>query len=192
MKGVESVEDKQIVDLYWERSEAAISETDKKYGRYCRYIAYNILFNDEDCQECINDTYLKAWAAIPPHRPDRLSAFLGKITRNISLNRYKYNHADKRCGGQMPLVLEELHECIPSAENPEQIVEDIVLTDTLNRFLAALPAETRKIFMRRYWYLSSVKEIAEDYSITESKVKMSLMRSRNKLKQLLEKEGITL
>ncbi len=186
------MEDNQIVDLYWERNESAIDETDKKYGKYCKSIAYNILFNEEDSKECVNDTYLKAWEAMPPHRPQRLATFLGKITRNISLNRYKYNHTDKRGGGQVPLVLDELQECIPNCVDTEKIADDMVLTNALNDFLGSLSVEARKIFMQRYWYMSSVAEIAKDYSISESKVKMSLLRSRNKLKKLLEKEGVAL
>ena len=107
------MDDKQILDLYWERSEAAISETSKKYGKYCRYIAFNILHNDEDSEECVNDTYLRAWNSIPPNRPSVLKTFLGKITRNLSLDRYELLNAKKRNGGQMPLVFDEIQECIP-------------------------------------------------------------------------------
>ena len=186
------MDDKQIIDLYWKRSEIAISETDKKYGRYCHYIAYNILYDEEDSRECVNDAYLKTWEAIPPHRPSRLATFLGKITRNVSLNRYKYNNANKRSAGQVPLVLEELQECIPSATSTEQVIDDLSLADLFNQFLSGLSEERRNIFMRRYWYLNSVKEIARDFEMSESKVKMSLLRSRNELKQLLEGEGIVL
>lgn len=186
------MDDKQIVDLYWERSETAISETAKKYGRYCHYIAFNILYNDEDSEECVNDTYLNAWNSMPSNRPSVLKTFLGKLTRNLSLNRYKQLTAEKRGKGQMPLVIDELHECLPAAGNTENVVDDMVLAEVLNRFLAALGAEQRRIFMRRYWYLSPVKEIAADYSIGESKVKMSLLRSRGELKSLLEKEGISI
>ena len=186
------MDDKQIVDLYWERSETAISETAKKYGRYCHYIAFNVLYNDEDSEECVNDTYLNAWNSMPPHRPSVLKTFLGKLTRNISLNKYKQLTAEKRGNGQMPLIIDELHECIPAIESTESIIDDMVLVDVFNRFLASLTVEQRKIFMRRYWYLSPVKEIATDYGIGESKVKMSLLRSRNELKLLLEKEGVSL
>lgn len=186
------MDDRQILDLYWARAETAISETDKKYGRYCHCIAYNILFNDEDSKECVNDTWLRAWEAIPPHRPDRFAPFLGRITRNLSLDRYKHSHADKRGAGQLPLVLDELKACVPAPGSADRMVEDLALADIFNRFLAALPADARKIFMRRYWYMSSVKEIAADFSITESKVKMSLLRSRNALKQFLHEEGVSL
>ena len=176
------MDDKQIVDLYWERSETAISETSKKYGKYCRYIAFNILRNDEDSEECVNDTYLRAWNSIPPNRPSVLKTFLGKITRNLSLDRYELLNAKKR---------NEIQECIPSLDSTENIVEEIALTDILNRFLSSLSLEQRKIFMRRYWYLSPIKEIATEYGMSESKIKMSLFRSRNELKKLLEKEGIS-
>ena len=186
------MDDRQIVDLYWERSETAISETSKKYGKYCCYIAYNILHNREDCEECVNDTYMRAWNAMPPQRPDRLSAFLGKITRNLSLNRYAKYTARKRGAGQTELALEELRECIPASDCVEQVIDDMQLAETINAFLDTLPAETRKIFVRRYWYLSPVREIASDYEVSESKVKMKLMRTRNKLRKVLEKEGISL
>ena len=186
------MDDQQIVDLYWVRTENAISETAHKYGRYCHYIAYNILHSDEDSEECVNDTYLKAWNVIPPQRPNKLSTFLGKITRNLALDRYKYNSREKRGGGQMPLVMDELAECVSATDTTNHIIDDMVLVDCFNRFLATLPAEPRKIFMRRYWYFSSIKEIADDFSISESNVKMTLSRVRNKLKQLLEKEGFEL
>lgn len=184
------MDDKQIVDLYWERSETAIAETEHKYGNYCRYIAFNILRSAEDSAECVNDTYLRAWNSMPPHRPAVLKTFLGKITRNLSLDRYELLKADKRSNGQMPLVFEELQECLPASDNTENVIEEIVITDILNRFLSSLPLEQRKIFMRRYWYLSPIKEIATEYSMSESKVKMSLLRSRSKLKAMFEKEGV--
>lgn len=186
------MDDRQIIALFNERSEAALSETAKKYGRYCCTIAYNILYNEEDSEECVNDTWLRAWEAIPPQCPERLSAFLGKITRNLALNRYKHNTREKRGGGQIILVLEELTECIPGTGSTEEAVEEALLVEVLNGFLAELPTDKRKIFLRRYWYLSSVKEIAEDFGLSESNVKMTLHRLRSKLKSVLEKEGILL
>ena len=186
------MEDNQIIRLYCERSEEAIRQTAAKYGNYCHTIAYNILHNLEDSEECVNDTYWKAWGIIPPRRPKRLAAFLGKITRNLSLDRYRCYTAEKRGNGEMAVTLEELGECVSSMENLDAHADEMVLTEILNRFLESLSAEQRRIFMRRYWYVSSVKEIAEDYGITESKVKMSLLRSRNQLKAALEKEGIAL
>lgn len=184
------MDDNQIIDLYWARSETAIWETAKKYGNYCHHIAYNILYNREDSEECVNDTWLRTWEAIPPTRPERLSAFLGKITRNLALQRYEKYNAAKRAAGQVPLALHELEECIPARENVEHVVDDLALTEILNDFLAGLSAETRRIFVRRYWHLHSVKEIAEEYRISESKVKVTLFRTRRKLRLLLEKEGI--
>ena len=186
------MDDSKIIELYMERSEQAISETSKKYGRYCHYIAYSILHNDEDSEECVNDTYLRAWNSIPPKRPSKLQTFLGKITRNLSLNKWDQYNTEKRGAGQTMLALEELHDCIPATGDAEQIIDDLALAEVFNCFLASLPKERRKIFMRRYWYLSPIKEISTDYSISESKVKMSLLRSRNELRQLLEKEGINL
>ena len=186
------MDEKQIIDLYWARSESAIAETQRKYGKFCFQIAYNILANRQDSEECVNDTYLQTWNAIPPKRPNRLAAFLGKITRNLALKKYETYSAKKRGGGQTVLALEELAECIPDPNTVERMVDDRVLTERLNGFLADLAPEARKIFLRRYWNLSSVKEIADAYGIGESKVKMSLMRTRGKLRSFLEQEGIDL
>ncbi len=184
------MDDRLIIKLFHERSETAIAETAAKYGKYCYSIAYNILYNEEDSEECVNDTYLKAWDVIPPQIPEKLSAFLGKITRNLAISKYRYNHSKKRGGGQVSLALEELAECIPSARNTEQVYSDKLFVEALDAFLEKLPTEKRRIFMQRYWYLRPISEIAEEFSISESKVKMTLLRTRNKLKQALEKEGI--
>lgn len=186
------MDDGQIIDLYWARSEAAISETANKYSKYCHTIAFNILHNNEDSEECVNDTYMRAWGVMPPKRPNRLSTFLGKITRNLSLNKYEQYAAEKRGSGQVPLALDELQDCIPAAGSVEQTIEDAALIEIFNCFLAALTKDTRKVFLRRYWYLSPIKEIARDYRFSESKVKMILLRARNELKQILEKEGVVL
>lgn len=186
------MDDSKIIELYMDRSEQAISETARKYGRYCHYIAYNILHNDEDSEECVNDTYLRTWNSIPPKRPNKLQTFLGKITRNLSLNKYEKQSAEKRGSGQVPLILDELTECIPADRSSETLVEDMVIKETLDRFLDNLSADARKIFVRRYWYMSSVKEIAEEYGLSESKVTVTLFRTRQKLKTVLEKEGIAL
>ena len=186
------MDDRQIIELYNERSETAISETADKYGKYCYYIAYHILYNEQDSEECVNDTYLRTWESIPPQYPNKLSAFLGKITRNLALNRYRYYKSEKRGYGQTALVLDELQECIPASGSTEQAVEEKLLVEVLNRFLHELSIEKRMMFLRRYWYMSSIKEIAEDYEISEGNVKMTLLRIRNKLKQTLEKEGIVL
>ncbi len=185
------MEDKQIVDLYWARSETAISETAKKYGRYCHYIAYQILYNDEDAEEIVNDTYLKTWNTVPPRRPDPLKPYVGTISRQLALNRYEAQNAQKR-GGQVPLVLDELSECIPDHGSGSDIGESVALSDALDRFLGALPERTRNIFVRRYFYMSPVGEIAEDFSMKESNVTMLLFRTRKKLEKFLEKEGFDL
>lgn len=183
--------DNEIVALYWARAENAIAETARKYGSYCRYIAFHILDSHEDSEECVNDTYLRAWNCIPPHRPAALKTFLGKITRNLALDRYAQQTAQKRGGGQNARIFDEMRTCLPSPESPEEHIEALALTALLNRFLSSLTPEKRKIFLRRYWYFSSVKEIAAEYHISESKVKMSLLRTRNELKNLLTKEGIS-
>lgn len=183
------MEDQQIIALFWMRSETAVSETQAKYGRYCHYIAYNILRNTEDAEECVNDALMKAWNAIPPGKPGRFAAFLGKITRNLALDRYEKQNAKKRGFGQAPLLLEELEECLSHTNGDSNLTDSIALRDALTTFLWSLPAETRKIFMRRYWYMNTIKEIASDFGIRESKVKMTLFRTRNRLKEFLEKEG---
>ncbi len=185
------MEDKQIVDLYWARSETAISETAKKYGRYCHYIAYQILGSDEDAKEVVNDTYLKTWNTVPPHRPDSLKPYVGTISRRLALDVYKAQHAQKR-DSQVPLVLDELSECIPDHDSGADIGESVALSDALNRFIWALPQRTRNIFVRRYFYMSTVAEIAKDFSMKESNVTMHLLRTRKKLEQFLKKEGFDL
>lgn len=186
------MEDKQIVDLFWARSESAISETDKKYRRYCHSIAYNILNSREDSDECVNDAYIRAWNTIPPQKPERLSAFLGKITRNLALDRYKAMNRQKRRDQKTAVVIDELAECIPSLVYPSDITDDILLRDTLNSFLHSLPRQTMRIFLQRYWYMASVKEIAQENGISQSNVKITLHRTRNRLKEFLEKEGINI
>jgi len=186
------VEDKQIVDLFWARSEAAITETDKKYRRYCHSIAYNILNSKEDSEECVNDTYIRAWNSIPPQKPNRLSTFLGKITRNLALDRYKAMNTQKRRDGNMTVAIDELSECIPSLTYPTDITDDIALRDSLNSFLRSLPRQTMRIFLRRYWYMASVAEIAEEFAVSQSKVKITLHRTRKSIKKYLEKEGINI
>ncbi len=186
------MDDRQIIELFNERSEAAISETADKYGKYCHYIAYNILYNEQDSEECVNDTWLRAWNTIPPQQPNKLSAYLGKITRNLALDRYKFYNREKRGKGQIPLVLEELSKCTSAGNSTEQEVEVRQLAEALNTFLRSLPSEKRRILVRRYWYLSPVKEIAGDFNMSESSVKTILHRSRIKLKHFLEKEGIVI
>jgi len=186
------MEDNEIVELYWERSEDAISETSKKYDRYCRFISFNILHNNEDAEECENDTYLHAWNAMPPNRPSCLATFLGKITRNLSLDKFKNYNAKKRGLGQTELILSELDDCIPSSSTVEQDIAEKELVEILNSFIKNLPKEKRIMFMQRYWYLMSIKEIAKRSATNESQVKSALFRARNTLKSILEKEGVLL
>ena len=183
------LQDEQIIDLYWARNEQAVEESSLKYGAYCRTIAWNILFSREDSEECVNDTWLNAWNAMPPNRPSFLKAFFGRITRNLALNRYEREHAEKRGGGEVPLALEELSECIadPTAQNG---AGGLAIRELMDSFLSGLKPEERKLFVGRYWYLRSVKELAKAYGLGESKVKMTLLRSREKLKTLLAKEGV--
>ena len=184
------MEDNKIIELYWKRDQSAISETQQKYGKLCHYVAYNILQNDEDAKECENDTYVKAWDSIPPNSPDILSAFLSRITRNIAIDTYRRNRAKKRGNGEYEQVVEELNNCILSKDDIESVADNLTIKTALNQFLGSLPAKNRKIFMRRYWYMNSIKEIAADFSVSESNVKMTLLRMRNDLKAFLEKEGI--
>lgn len=182
------MEDEAIVTLYWQRSEEAIARTDQKYGRYCHAIAYNILQDHQDSDECVNDTYLSLWEIIPPRRPSLLSALLAKITRNHALDRCKYNRAEKRGGGQVALALDELSECVGKSE--EDYLEGRALTELLNNFLTELPQKSREVFLLRYWYICNVKQIGDKLGLSESNVKMTLLRSRKQLRSLLEKEGI--
>ena len=181
--------DYDIVRLFFARSESAISETDVAYGAYLRYISYEILRNDLDCEEIVNDTYHKAWESIPPNQPESLKNYLAKIVRRLSINRLEFNLAQKRGGGQYELVLDELISCIP--ESHEDTADSMVIKDVINDFLKSLSDTKRRVFVRRYWYLSPISEIAADFSMSEGRVKMILMRLRNDLKKKLEKEGIT-
>ena len=186
------MEDSRIIDLFWERSETAIIETTKKYSRYCYSISLNILHNIEDAEECVNDTYLNAWNAIPPKRPNCLATFLGKITRNLSIDKFKKYTAEKRGFGQTEIALSELDEAVPSASSVEQAIDEKELTQTLNRFLESLPKQKRILFVQRYWYLMPIKAIAEQQGKSESQVKSMLFRIRNELKLHLEKDGVLL
>lgn len=184
--------DWEIIALFWAKTESAISATAEKYGKYCHAVAYNILYNHFDAEECVNDTYLGAWNSIPPQKPNRLSAFLGKITRNLALNRYKRNSAAKRGYGQVEIALSELENCIPDIKGVEQASEEALLVSVINRFLYAQTKTRRNIFVLRYWYLYSIGDIADLYGSSESKVKSLLFRMRNELKKILEKEDVYL
>lgn len=183
------MDDKQIVDLYFARSERAIDETARKYGRYCHAIAHSLLGNDADAEECVNDTYLAAWNAMPPHRPSLLSTFLGKLTRRISVDRFRRDHAKKR-SGELCSILDELEEALPSdAPTPACELEQAELARCINTFLASLAETDRRIFLRRYFYGESIAQIAKSFTFTESRVKSLLHRTRQKLRTHLELEG---
>ena len=186
------MDDFDIVEMYWDRNEDAIYHTDKKYNRYCSGIAYTILFNAEDTRECVNDTWLKAWETIPPQRPENLAAYLGKITRNLAINLHEKLTALKRGGRQTDVVLDELSEVIGEESDVDRYIDEKVLTELITRFLKQQNETARKVFVRRYWYMSSTKEIARYYGLTESNVKVMLLRTREKLREYLIKEGYDL
>jgi len=188
--GGDMVEDARIVELYWQRDEAALEETQAKYGRYCYGIAMQILHNSEDAAECENDTYLRAWHSIPPHRPRELSAFLGAITRRLSLDKWRYSHADKRGGSQVAVSLHELEECIPDGKAVDETLAAQELAAILSSFLRGLPRTECDVFLRRYWYFDSIEAIGLRYGFGQSKVKMMLKRTRDRLLVRLEKEGV--
>lgn len=190
MKGDDSLEDYQIVELYFQRSEEAIAATAAKFGGLCYSIAYSILNDRMDSEETVSDTYMDTWKAIPPHKPRSLSSFLGKITRRNALDRWEYHHAGKRGGGEVPLALEELAQCIPSETDPQKELEYGELSAFLNGFVKSLPEYERNVFILRYWKLESISRIAMQYGFTQSKVKSMLYRIRGKLRISLEREGL--
>lgn len=183
------MKDQEILDLYWQRSEQAITETAAQYGKYCYAIAYNILNCSQDAEESVNDTYLAAWNTIPPQRPSCFSAFLGKITRHISLDRWKYQNRKKRGKGQVDICLEELEECISDRMTAEDPLLRKELMQRIVTFLGGLPKVERQVFVCRYWYSDSTQSIAQRFSFSESKVSSILHRTRKKLRKTLEKEG---
>ena len=179
------MDDDGIVDLFWQRSEDALAECRTKFGGYCRMIAKNILHSDGDADECVNDALFRAWNAIPPARPSKLKAFLGKITRNLSLDRFEAARSQKRGGGSVEIALEELAD-IPAPDK----TDDGEFTQAINAFLRSEPVENAAVFLKRYWYLQSVKEIAAEYGYSENKAASLLFRMRGRLKQRLESEGL--
>ena len=183
------MEDNAIIDLYFKRSEQAIVETDTKYGGYCYSIAYNILSNREDSEESVSDTYMAAWNTIPPRRPNFLNAFIGKLTRHISIDRWRKSSAKKRGGGEIILALDELENCV-DVHNTENTFERKELTRVLNQFLSSLPETERNVFLCRYWYMDSISDISNYYSFSNSKVTSMLHRIRKKLRTVLEEEGL--
>ena len=184
------MDDNKIVELYWNRDESAIAETRDKYGNYCFSIANGILHNREDSEESVNDTYLAAWNAMPPHHPLVLSTFLGKITRRLSLNRWRTLSAEKRGGGQTAVSLDELEECIPDEKSLRESLELEIIAECIDDYLGELKDIERKVFVCRYWYFDTIEDIASRFGFSQSKVKMMLKRTRDKLKEHLIKEGV--
>ena len=189
-KGGIFLEDAKIIELYNARSELAVAETERKFGKMLFSIAMNILSNKEDSEETVNDTYGKAWNSIPPQKPDFLGAWLGKITRNLSISRFRMNKAQKRSG--IEIMLSELEECIPSDADVETESENGEITKAINRWLGTLNKDERLYFIRRYWYGDSVSELAEKTGIPPKKLSSKMFRLRKSLKEFLEKEGIAL
>ena len=186
------MEDLQIIELYWQRQEAAIEATAQKYGDFLFGLAWNILHCRGDADECVNDTYLKAWNAIPPQRPSAFRVWLGCITRNLSLDRWRQIRSEKRGGEEMDLLLGELDGCVPDGRGVEQTLEDREIAAAISRFLRTQSQTNRAIFLRRYWYGQSLRDIAITLGCSEGMVKSSLFRSRGALRAFLEKEGIAL
>lgn len=180
--------DQTIVELFWQRSEDAIKNTDEKYGKYLTKIAMNVLGHHEEAEECVNDTYFSAWKQMPPDRPQKLSAYLGRITRCLALNRYDYLTAQKR-NAEFTLQLSELEECLTGKASVEAQYEAGEVAAAISAFLRAQNADIRNIFIRRYWFSDSIADISECFSMSESKVKSLLFRTRNRLRKYLESEG---
>lgn len=183
------VEDKRIIDMLFARSESALSQIQKQFGAYCMAIAQNVLGNDSDAQECVNDTYLRVWESIPPNHPKNLSVYIGRIARNISLNRLKRNLAQRR-NSSADLVLEELSDIV--SDTGQEFSDSVLMKMAINSFLEKLSAKDRKIFMQRYWYMYSINDIAGSIGKDENYVSVKLHRLRAEFKTHLEKEGIEL
>ena len=184
------MEDGKIIDLYWARSQQAIAESEKKYGSYCHTIARRILEREEDAEECVNDTWLRAWNAMPPQRPGILSAFFGKLTRNLSLDRWRRLKAAKRGGSQVEVALHELEDCLPDRRRPEEGLEAGETAALISAFLRRQPQLDRVLFIRRYFHLEPLDSLARRFGLTEGQVKSRLHRTRRKLKAELEREGV--
>ena len=182
--------DAEIIRLYQQRSEQALIETKNQYEALCMTVAYHILGSREDAEECVNDAMMRIWQAIPPAVPDSLGAYLLTAVRNAARDRLSYLKAQQRGSGQLAASIEELSDCLPSAEHPDRMLEGIALRDALNRFLATLKPTARMIFLRRYWLCLSAKEIAAETGCSVNRVNTSLLRTRNKLKEFLEKEEL--
>ncbi len=184
--------DSKIIELYWNRQESAISESNLKYGHYCRSVAYNILRNRDDADECVIDTWLNAWNVIPPHRPTKLRFFFAKITRNLAIDRWRKTISEKRGGTEINLVLDELGECISPGETAEEAYFAKELGACINRFLSLQKKREATVFVLRYFYAKSISEIAKLQKLSESNVSVILSRTRQKLREHLKKEGFEL
>ena len=184
------MEDQEIIGLYWDRDQQAIVESQSKYGGYCHSVAWGVLGRREDAEECVNDTWLHAWNAMPPQRPSILSAFFAKLTRNLALDRWRRNRAAKRGGGQTELALEELGECLSGGSGPEQELEERETAAVLSAFLRRQPELDRNLFLLRYFQLESIASLAGRFHMGEGQVKTRLYRVRQRLKRALEEEGI--
>ena len=183
------MEDTEIVNLYWQRNESAIDETKTKYSHYLTKIAYNILENIEDSEESVNDTYLKAWNSMPPHRPGKLAAYLGKITRQLSIDIYRKRKSQKRAGSEYTVSLSELEDCVSHRNTPEQEIETEQMAKAISAYLRTLSEEGRNVFVCRYFFCDSIQAIAASSQSSQSKIKSMLYRIRIGLKEHLEKEG---
>ncbi len=183
------MQDGEIVELYWQRDEKAISETQRKYGRYLTSIAYRVLANREDSRESVNETYLRAWRSMPPHRPGTLATYLGRITRQLSIDILRARGREKRRASEYALSIEELDECVCGGEAPEHELDMKRLAETVNAWLLTLPRQTRSAFVARYYYMEPVRRIAAACGASESKVKSMLYRARQGLRERLEQEG---
>lgn len=183
------MQDSQIIDLYWQRDESAISETDKKYGAYCLCVSRHILADIQDAEECVNDTWFHAWNSMPPQKPKQLRMFLAKITRNLSLDCWRRKNRIRRGGGEMMLALEELEECVQSTKDVETEIQAKELGRYIREFLDTLPVRECNVFLRRYFYIETVEEIAKRYQLRQDSVHVILSRTRKKLRRYLEKEG---
>jgi len=183
------VDDPRIVELYWQRDQTAIRETERKYGNYLAKVAYNILNDMDDSMECVNDTYLSAWNAMPPHRPQALCPFLSKLTRRISISLLRKKQSAKRGGGEYEISLSELQQCVPGGNTTEEAYDGKALTATIEEFLRGVSEQARNAFIGRYFYMDSVREVARYCGLSESNAKVLLHRTRLALREHLEKEG---
>ena len=183
------MQDERIVELYWNRDENAIRETQEKYENYLYKIAYNILSDKEDSSESVNDTYLAAWNSMPPHKPNVLSTYLGKLTRRISIDIFRKRNRIKRQGSEYAVSLTELEDCISGNNSPEKDYEVQILGEAINAFLRTLSVDARNVFIGRYYFLDSVKDVAKYCGMSEAKAKSMLYRTRCGLKKYLEQEG---